>query len=508
MSLQLQPDTTQIRRLTVRGPSDTRQRLISRLEAAHWPAPSDGSWVLVRRVAAVASKHSLAEELLQTTRQQINSADPSDVVRFRSLAALLAALVNDICRGVADQRWYWQRWSGLWPLPAGDAIQKLLQEHPRQLVAVCYFLASDRNLATVWQRLSEENAAAIIRSVRYELGLESSSLDPAMVGQNTGGRGVAIPEQQVRAWQPILNSLPKTDPRSELAVLIIAIDSAALALCTAPNRTLAMIRQRIAQPRSDREPAAHSSPMADAAQRQNPGQTRESATWPKAGPTQSTKVSSAPEARPLPASNPANPAIVKELSMPDIEQPAMHRATLESGNAQATPEAQHDESRSGNVRTDMGGTLYLLNVLNRPAVQAIMAQAWQSLPNGWAWLYRLAQELDLDPNDPLCDFLAERLGLESATELDSLPELPERESVLALAAQWFQQEDLWSPALIRVPGELAYTPGHLDLYQDNSQVRLEVRLAGLDLNPGWLPWLGTVVTFHFDHFPHLQRATS
>jgi hypothetical protein len=29
-------------------------------------------------------------------------------------------------------------------------------------------------------------------------------------------------------------------------------------------------------------------------------------------------------------------------------------------------------------------------------------------------------------------------------------------------------------------------------------IRLPVRLAGLDINPGWLPWLGRVVSFHYD----------
>jgi hypothetical protein len=30
-----------------------------------------------------------------------------------------------------------------------------------------------------------------------------------------------------------------------------------------------------------------------------------------------------------------------------------------------------------------------------------------------------------------------------------------------------------------------------------SSVRLEIRLAGLDLDPGWVPWLGRVVSFHY-----------
>lgn len=128
MSLPEQPDTTLIRRLTVRGPSGTRERLLPQLEAAHWPAPPDHSWILVRRVAASASKSSLVEELLQKTQQRINSRDPAEVICFPTLAALLAALITDIYKGIAPQRWYWQRWSRLWQLPAGDAIQHLLQE--------------------------------------------------------------------------------------------------------------------------------------------------------------------------------------------------------------------------------------------------------------------------------------------------------------------------------------------------------------------------------------------
>ena len=143
----------------------------------------------------------------------------------------------------------------------------------------------------------------------------------------------------------------------------------------------------------------------------------------------------------------------------------------------------------------MGGTLYLLNFLNRPQVQAIMEQAWQALPNGWAWLYRLGRELELDREDPLCDLMADRLGLESAAELEDLPPIPRRTELLSLAAQWYDPRELWSPPLLRIPAEFSFTPGHLDLYMDDRQVNLASRLAGLDLNPGWLPWLGTVVTF-------------
>ncbi|MDL0433537.1 hypothetical protein QPM17_20540 [Marinobacter sp. TBZ242] len=507
-----QTDTTRIHRLTVRGPSGTRQRLLPQLESSHWPAPADGSWVLVRRVAASAGKSRLASELLEKARQQIDSGDPSEVVRFPSLAALVAALVTDISRGVASQHWYWQRWSRLWPLPAGDAIQQLMQEHPRQLVPICHILASEGNLIDVWRCLSADNGAAVMSALCYELGLAQHTLDPAPAATITDRPGMVISFDQSHSWQPIFASLPDTDARSRLAALIVATDSAALALRAAPARTLATVQQRMAQTRRDRAATSTSTP--DTPPQPDAGRFEESAPQTGLGTGHSQVTGRGNESLPQAASDsgalhtgPGSPKTVERAGPGTVHRSASPEP-VETAAVDPYPPGQEANSRSGRLRTNMGGVLYLLNVLNRPPIQAIMEQAWQLLPNGWAWLYRLARELDLDPDDALCDFLAQRLGLESVAELESLPQLPERQTLVSLAAQWFSHAELWTPTLIRVPAELVHTPGHLDMYMDNSQVRLELRLAGLDLNPGWLPWLGTVVTFHFDHFPHLQGTTS
>jgi hypothetical protein len=52
--------------------------------------------------------------------------------------------------------------------------------------------------------------------------------------------------------------------------------------------------------------------------------------------------------------------------------------------------------------------------------------------------------------------------------------------------------------LVRRPALVHATPTHIDLCFDARWVELEVRLAGLDLDPGWVPWLGRVVNFHYD----------
>jgi hypothetical protein len=49
--------------------------------------------------------------------------------------------------------------------------------------------------------------------------------------------------------------------------------------------------------------------------------------------------------------------------------------------------------------------------------------------------------------------------------------------------------------IARRPGRVLADPGWIEIHLGLDQVRLDVRRAGLDLDPGWLPWLGAVVRF-------------
>jgi hypothetical protein len=52
--------------------------------------------------------------------------------------------------------------------------------------------------------------------------------------------------------------------------------------------------------------------------------------------------------------------------------------------------------------------------------------------------------------------------------------------------------------LVLRPAKLSLTPTHADVYFDPSNVSLPVRRAGLDFDPGWLPWFGRIVSFHYE----------
>jgi hypothetical protein len=52
-------------------------------------------------------------------------------------------------------------------------------------------------------------------------------------------------------------------------------------------------------------------------------------------------------------------------------------------------------------------------------------------------------------------------------------------------------------SLIMHEGQIAITRTHLDILFDIDQLDIRIRKAGLDINPGWVSWLGLVVQFHY-----------
>lgn len=52
-------------------------------------------------------------------------------------------------------------------------------------------------------------------------------------------------------------------------------------------------------------------------------------------------------------------------------------------------------------------------------------------------------------------------------------------------------------SLVQRPARLALSATHLDMHFRLADADLRVRRAGLDVDPGWLPWYGRVVAFHY-----------
>lgn len=53
------------------------------------------------------------------------------------------------------------------------------------------------------------------------------------------------------------------------------------------------------------------------------------------------------------------------------------------------------------------------------------------------------------------------------------------------------------PRMIRRPAFIAITPNHMDITAALATLDIRLRMAGLDVDPGWVPWLKRVIRLHY-----------
>lgn len=556
------PDTLAIRQLQIRrrsgGGADQRvpratvTRLQQQLDSADWPDTGE-AWVFIRSVSARGSARQLGERLTGATRERLRQPDGKEVVRFANLSELLAALIADLLTGQALQRWYWQRWKDLLGLPLRPALSGLLTGQVALLPSLVARLDQQGLLPRFMESLDEATAHQLAREIAWRGGFALPN-GAQLARERERLAGTPLPDWLqrqrpllVRRWQPALAAFPEQDACHGLALLLMGQSLAPLMLQRAPFTLLAQL-QGLLMPRHDlgNRPDAVANTHVKAPANGTPA-SRSAASGAsqipafagdavivsghsEAADVALTSAAPIPPGRPSTQTDTAPPATdlsVAKIPASDAVLAGRPTAPQGSGTGPAgsavsaeSPAATQrlqvaaaapSPSRTGqadspafaatdfaSVITRQGGLFYLFNFLNRREAQSLLGDYWEQLHNGWGWLYRLGQELQLDEGDPVVTLIAHQLGFASAAELDQLPPLPARADLLALTQRWYGRSGLWHNGLLQLQARIQVSPSHVDLYAGLNAVQLPVRLAGLDINPGWLPWLGKVVSFHYD----------
>jgi hypothetical protein len=192
-------------------------------------------------------------------------------------------------------------------------------------------------------------------------------------------------------------------------------------------------------------------------------------------------------------------------------------ASLRATGEDASPSGENagdapPEVRAVN-RTQYGGLLYLVNLLaNTGLVETIAADPWWA-ERGLRWvLHQVAMALvRIDPDDPAALVFAglapgtpppsaqqePPTGLEQAA-LDALRDVIVQALRDALGAASEDAAASDEAVVARVCARHAHIvaePGWIEARFSVEDVSLDVRRAGLDRNPDWVPWLGIVLRF-------------
>jgi hypothetical protein len=172
----------------------------------------------------------------------------------------------------------------------------------------------------------------------------------------------------------------------------------------------------------------------------------------------------------------------------------------------AAPDAK-DSARLGSLgparlsdgaMTSFAGLFFAIQLLNRLGIAAALDEQpeWIAADLPGRILDRVADFARIPMDDPVMQALAQRRPARETSD----------ERIESVVAHWIAAMRRWCwrhprlrlRALVSTPGRLSATETHVDVRFAHGQADIRVRKTGLDLDPGWVPWLGIVVRFHYE----------
>jgi hypothetical protein len=462
-----------------------------------------------------AMRSALSQTLSRAVRPALGPVSSSvDAVLFADRAELLACAARDACRGPLDA-WWWRH------LVRGLSLEHVISEwlrSPAYVPAAFELLLSTRDAMPFVQRLEKTSAvdltvaalrAHCAESIVRTIGdmLENATATPAF----RDARVAELFSQPRVAWRTIVPEL--IAERLTIEQHIFA--TICLMLRRAP--------QVITRPSFAQELAAwievqltpHETALAD---QRHPPVPRAVEQSPPLPTNHHVDIeASRSDAEPT-ASNviPIKRLVAASIDRTEITRQDRAIATRQSrhldvvkDNDNAVEERREPPPRAATVTPKApiadaaitsahGGLFFLLKIAVALGYYGdSLTEATHPLDlNIWDFLAMLGRAIEPsivdDPVWPLLEQLANRT--EPLHDIDGFVEkiLTPVEECIALTL------DKSAQFLVSRTARIALTPAHIDVAFTLMSHPIEIRMAGLDRDPGWIPAAGRYVSFHFD----------
>lgn len=450
----LSAPTRRVRRLHLRAATAEQARrgailVEDALRTASFPSADRGRLLIIRRLAlpnidprkpasAVALQLESAVQALESGAVRYDSPDAGQApaVYFEDTTTALAELARRLARRLPVSEWFWHSALPRWnPLsPRPENWRWLLEEAQSHPAAPAAIVA----VALACDALDELFAA--IPDARTAIWLRSG------FGGDTAPAATAEPFRFFAAT--------------------FAWIAHRLALDPEPDRRIQWLATMLALAQ---QPALAADPSL-------PARVQATLSWIASQPARPATPATVP-ASIFPPASPRKPAADSSLTDRDRQPGPPHAAPRD--NAPAV--------------TNGAGLLFLIPLLRRLGLETRLAATPALLESAFParLLLHVGLRFGLDARDPLLLSLGTLLPDTPAPEAAFTP------WVAALRRACRDKCSMNLHAVIDRPGQLHRTPAHLDLVFDPAQADLRLRRAGLDLDPGWVPWLGLVVRYHF-----------
>jgi hypothetical protein len=178
------------------------------------------------------------------------------------------------------------------------------------------------------------------------------------------------------------------------------------------------------------------------------------------------------------------------LATPSPRPPGDAAGSVESEGAVTLPSPWPDAP----LPTALGGLLFLLPVLERIGIAALLDRDPGLLDADVPAraLLLVGERLSPDTDDAMLLLLRRKIGESAPAPIELL------RGLVTEARRWCRRNArIGVRDLVLRRAHLVATETHVDVIFDLRDADIRVRRAALDVDPGWVPWFGRVVYFHY-----------
>jgi hypothetical protein len=473
-----------------------RHRLTSLIEEglrlSALPGESEGRLYCFRRLRVEGPPEQAARgiwldafqsTLLDLARRAVHGVDPAaaaaDAVYFLSLHEAYEHLLSSMLRRRPADAWYWPAITGA-AVNAGPTVRitqmvEQLSSTPASWTAVA---------SVVFGAIEPEHPVALLR--RLPEATVRQWLEA--LGDNAPSRAARVPPQLAqplaRTVARAAHALGSADARVEwLTSLAIALAYPAEIGQRGVLRRAREYLQRLAT--AEGADAADAPPSRADPEVASPGGPARPPDDENA-PGEAERTIECPSSARLDADH-----VAEDLSrLPRTSTEVTEAEETSLGSRRDAERAQLRVQRFAREPTGGAGLYFLLNVL-----RDLKREEDELTPVKVARFFQLAAtHAGLEDGDPILRWAVNTLDESAADEMhERLP----RVWLLEVRRWCWRRARISARAVVRRPGYVSLTRTDLDVFLSLDLADVRIRRAGLDLDPGWLPWFGRVVRFHY-----------
>jgi hypothetical protein len=533
-----------INRLHINAPKEDAQRISFTFENQSWfEQDNSQQWVFVRELLIKGDKNELNQQAATLLKHKLQAAvhggdavaPSANAVVFNSLPELLVFLLRDSLNDTLLAKWYWGKWHSLSQINTSNRIFSVLSEYIESLPAVVQKLYEHKLLATVWQQLGHESAGQLLMQLNSKtplkstISLESTTFALVAVDKKESLSSATVDKIQVlirtcakplSQWQGLFKGFSPSDNLIQLAVAIIVrtyipyisyeqfiqLKPRLIEKLISPNMANGSVFNHVENPRKPKKNRVNETMPYDRHRTLVNKFNSNSEINSKKNQSKIFDLQEYKETTGL-----TQDVVVKETAN-KINKYYLSRKNSSKKN---NHHKKNDETVSKNIfndsneneflaepgfNTQFGGFFYLINLLANQQCQKLLERDTEST-SAWLWLFDLSRRLSSELDKPLLTFVARQAQIEEQGSVETLlllPPIKVMDDVAELLKKPLKNKNLWDGEWLTTPAQVLVTESHIDCFYSLDNVRLDVRLMGLDINPGWVPWLGRIVTFHYN----------